>query len=49
MPSAELTWAVSKNNLAVYGELKHRVRETFALGKKRAQDAVEREKVRTSW
>ena len=36
-------------DLASYGELKRRVREALALGRERTLDAVEREKVRTSW
>ncbi len=32
-----------------YFELRQRVRETFARGRERAADAVEREKIRTSW
>jgi len=41
----ELTRSASKNNLAAYGELKRRVRETFILG----QQKIEQEKVRTYW
>ncbi len=36
-------------SLQSYTELKHRVREALARGRERAADAVEREKVRTSW
>ena len=32
-----------------YSELKRRVREALAKGRKRAEEAVEQEKVRTSW
>ncbi len=38
-----------ENNLASYGELKKRVRAVLALGRERAADAVERERVRTAW
>lgn len=37
------------NPLASYGELERRVRATLAEGRERAADAVERERVRTSW
>lgn len=36
-------------HLSGYSELKRRVREALARGRERAMDAVEREKVRTSW
>lgn len=36
-------------NLALYAELRRRVREALSRGRERAEDAVEREKVRTSW
>ncbi len=39
----------TKKSLADYTELKRRVREAIAAGKERALDAVEREKVCTSW
>lgn len=38
-----------QSSLASYSELKRRVREAFARGRERAEAAVEREKVRTSW
>lgn len=37
------------STIGSYSELKKRVREALAKGRERAQDAVEREKVRTSW
>ena len=51
----ELIQVASKNtisasdNLASYSELKRRVWQALGRGRKRAEDAVEREKVRTSW
>lgn len=36
-------------NLAEYSTLRTRVREAIRLGRRRAEEAVEREKVRTSW
>ncbi len=39
----------TSNHLEAYVELKRRVREALVRGRERAQDAVEREKVRTSW
>ncbi len=43
------TIAESKKNLAAYGGLLKRVRETIRAGKERALAAVERESVRTKW
>lgn len=40
---------LASKGLASYDELKRRIRIALARGKERAQDAVEREKVRTSW
>ena len=45
----KLAQTEDKKSLASYAELLRRVRETIAAGRERAQDAVEREKVRTSW
>lgn len=45
----EQTLVSSKNDLAVYPVLVRRVREAIAEGKRRAEDAVETEKVRDSW
>ena len=40
---------VPSNKLSIYSELLKQVRRTLAQGRERAADAVEREKVRTSW
>ncbi|MBI3313073.1 MAG: thermonuclease family protein [Candidatus Omnitrophica bacterium] len=47
MPTQIVT--LNKNSLQSYGELKKRIRETIALGKERALQAVERERVKTAW
>ena len=49
MPLTTLAPLRSKVKARDYGELLQRVRQTISRGKARAQDAVEREKVRTSW
>jgi len=41
--------AQADSTIGSYSELKRRVREALARGKERAAEAVEREKVRTSW
>ncbi len=47
MPQSTLV--PKSKNLALYTELRRQVREALSRGRARAQDAVEREKVRTSW
>ena len=60
MPTATVPAKISKSppasknlvkaaSLVSYSELKRRVRKTIEEGKKRAEAAVEREKVRTCW
>ena len=49
-PSPSLVTPLRHNQgLASYASLVRRVREAFARGRKRAREAFEREKVRTSW
>lgn len=49
MPLMPELKTISQPKVGAYTVLVRRVRETIHLGRRRAEDAVEREKVRTSW